>query len=492
MAERRILNPGEKETVRGNFRDICYICETTLNDYDASEIEYDHIYDYAGGYPQELSDFAPVHASARPDRLNCHKDKGRKSPYEYKEEKRIERVMQGVTGLGDLCQQPTSIDIQLDYPGRKVIFAGLTLPLYSQKLDGTDHWYFYHEIPVRYLANDDLIQLRPLEPKIFPLIAHLRHSVQLLPSIGRYDTQSRVVKIFDGQHKAVAQIVGNGRDAIPCIVFVDPDVDDLRVIVVEAHTDLLQQRYKRSHMADKLAAIYQERIDAYRDAVGNPNAPFTEATILRGDSRAKVRQFTIAQIIDELRSHSPFVERYVAEDRRQQRGPNAKPMIWQTLELFIATFAETKAVTTTSDDPANYREDEVKNLAFLLGQIESHMISGKWNPQVPDSEQHKLARNYFYDKASTVWIKEMEKALRYAFDQLQGIVVPGQICYRPILTDDVRRRFIGIFERLAIHGVWINPGYQATIGGNSERDIEALFNNQGLEYIYLTDLRSWS
>jgi len=48
-----------------------------------------------------------------------------------------------------------------------------------------------------------------------------------------------------GSIKRVAQIIGNNRDRIQCLIFVNPDVNALRVTVYEAHTDFVQQRYKK-------------------------------------------------------------------------------------------------------------------------------------------------------------------------------------------------------------------------------------------------------
>jgi hypothetical protein len=321
-------------------------------------------------------------------------------------------------------------------------------------------------------------------------MANFRHSVQLLPCVGRLDAEDKVVKIFDGQHKAVAQMIGNQRTSVPCIVFLTSDVDALRMTVFEAHTTFLQQRYKRSHIADKLASIYLERVAAYRDSIGNPNAPFTENTILRSETKAQIRQFVLAQIIDEVRSQdtNQFIDRYVAVDRREQRGPNAKPMIWQNLEWLIRTFCEMDAVDTTSDDPYNFRESEVTNLTFILRQIENTMISGKWNPQVPNSEQHRLSRNYFYDKTCTVWIKRLEEALRNAMAQMQGKAITGAFCYRDEFNEVVKQRFAGILEKLSSHGVWLNPVAQATIAGAYEKDVEQLFDSQNLDWVYLTKL----
>lgn len=488
--ERRILTEEEKQQVWVDFGNLCYLCGTSLEGYDPDEIEYDHIYAYADGYSQDLSNFAPVHASSRAGRKNCHQDKGRKSPYEYREELRIQQLMQNISGLRDLCNSAEPVDYEIDLSQRTIRFGDKELPVYSQCIDGKDHWYFFHEVSTKHIESDAKIQLRPLEPKIYPLIANFRHSVQLLPCVGRLDPEAKVVKIFDGQHKAVAQIAGNQRASIPCIIFLDTDVDALRVTVFEAHTTFLQQRYKRSHIADKLASIYQERVAAYRESIGNPNAPFTEKAILRGQTKAQIRQFILAQILDEVRNQDEhqFVDRYVAVDRREQRGLNAKPMIWQNLEWLIRTFCQMDAVDTTSDDPQNYRESEVSNLIFVLRQIESKMISGKWNPTVPDSEQHRLSRNYFYDKACTVWIKRLEEALRNAIAQMQGRAVSGPLCYRDEFSDMIKERFSGILEKLATHGVWLNPAAQPTIAGAYEKEVEQLFDNQNLDWVNLTKL----
>src|SRR5215216_2247176 len=100
--KRRILTEVEKQELLAKHKD-CYICLGSLGNYEQSEIQFDHIYNYADGYPQELFNFAPVHASTDLRKKNCHKDKGRKSPFEYREELRIKAALEKVHGLQDLC-----------------------------------------------------------------------------------------------------------------------------------------------------------------------------------------------------------------------------------------------------------------------------------------------------------------------------------------------------------------------------------------------------
>jgi hypothetical protein len=107
--------------------EICYVCLESLENYLEDEIEFDHIYSYVDGYPQELSNFAPIHASRDPRKQNCHKEKGRKSPYEYREEVRIKNALKSVTGLKDLC--PSAVQSVYSILDGKITFNGDTLPL---------------------------------------------------------------------------------------------------------------------------------------------------------------------------------------------------------------------------------------------------------------------------------------------------------------------------------------------------------------------------
>src|SRR5260370_2026784 len=114
-------------------------------------MEYDHIYAYAEGYSQDLGNFAPVHASKNASKRNCHKQKGRKSPYQYKEELRICQSMQNITGLKDVCPQAETLDVSLDTTKRTIRVNGRSLPLYSQRLNNQDHFYFFDELDTRYI-----------------------------------------------------------------------------------------------------------------------------------------------------------------------------------------------------------------------------------------------------------------------------------------------------------------------------------------------------
>jgi hypothetical protein len=482
---RKVLTQEEKNEIMENNKN-CYICLQTLNGYSKEEIEFDHIYNYEDGHPQELSNFAPVHASKDIRRLNCHKAKGKKSPFEYREEIRIKTKLDRITGLKDLCNNPIKSVYNISDDKKTININGEILPLYNQRIKGTDNYYFFCEADIKYLENDDKIQLRPLEPKILSLIFNLKQAVQLLPSLGRLDQDSKTIKIFDGQHKAVAQIIGNNRDKIMCLVFVNPDVDKLRIVIYQAHTDFVQQRYKKSHIDAKLADIYKQKIISYREKVGNPNANYSEKDILNGESKASISNFLLSSILQEIQQERSFIRDYAAQSRSEQKK---HPVLWQSLERIIKIFCNLGPVDETSDSEKNYRSDEIDNICFILDQIEEFSIKNKWDPENPDSESHLLSRTYFYRTAFNNWIDTLQEALKFALELMYDKKIYNAICYQVKFSPEVRSRFSNIIKKLFEHPLWVKREIQNEIATtNQEPAVKEIFKREGLDYIYLTKL----
>ena len=484
--ERRVLTQEEKTSLLNNHKD-CYICLKRLDGYSPEEIEFDHIYNYVDGYPQSLSNFAPVHASSDLRKLNCHRAKGRKSPCQYREELRIKLKLEKVTGLKDICANAVQSTYTISQDNKFITFNDEILPVYNQKIGNNDNLYFFHEIETRFIENDEQIQLRTLEEsKILPLIFNLKQAVQLLPSVGRLDTQTKTVKIFDGQHKAVSQIIGNNRDKISCIIFVNPDIDALRVTVYQAHTDFVQQRYKKSHVDAKLADIYRQKIEAYRKKIGDPNAKYSEKHILNGESRSSIRKFLLSSILSEMRIERTFINDYAAQSRTEQKR---HPILWQSIQRIITQFCNLEPVEEFSDNEKNFRSDEIENLGFIFDRIEEFSLKNKWDPDNPNSIGHQLARTYYYRTAFNNWIKTLEEALRFTLEQMQGAKVYGLLCYRKTFSPENKARFITIHKKLFDHPLWVQEQIQNEIAQtNQDAVVTEIFKREGLDYIYLTKL----
>ena len=167
------------------------------------------------------------------------------------------------------------------------------------------------------------------------------------------------------------------RDYIQCIVFVDAEIKALQEVIYQAHSSFVQQKYNKNHIESKLASIFKNNIEAYRKRIGDPKASFTESQILLSENRAKRNQFVLSATIEELKSYSNFISEYVAPTKKEQK---TQPMIWQSLEKTITILCNTEPVSEPSDSNLNYRNDEIKNIAFIFEQIKSCAIENKWNP----------------------------------------------------------------------------------------------------------------
>jgi hypothetical protein len=91
LAEAQTQEPLRKQA-------LCLICLESLSGYHRSEVESNHIYSYADGNPQYLSNLGPVGAPSSDQKRKCHAAKGGKLAAEYREEVRIKKVLQDVTG----------------------------------------------------------------------------------------------------------------------------------------------------------------------------------------------------------------------------------------------------------------------------------------------------------------------------------------------------------------------------------------------------------
>jgi hypothetical protein len=399
---------------------------------------------------------------------------------------RIQNELEKISGIKDLCISPIKSVYHIDEKEMVININGKTVKLYNQKIDNQNNYYFFDEIEIKYIGNDEQIQLRPLESKIFDLIMNLKLNVQLLPSLGRINKDENIIKLFDGQHKAVAQMIGNNKKYLMCIVFVEPDIGKLREVVYQAHTDFAQQRYKKSHIDAKLADIYLDKINNFRNKIGNPEAPYSESDILNGVSKSEITKFLRSSIIDELRNETTIVQDYVAQDKMEQKS---KPILWQSLEKFITMFANINAVSDYSDSENNHRKDEISNLKFILINIYEYSIKGKWNPDNPESLHHILSRIFYYKTAFNNWLIILEKALRTAYDQMQGKATDGAVCYRNEYNDAIKNRFSGIIKKLFDSPFWVVENNQKEIAtANVDAVVGALFQKNNIDYVYLINL----
>ena len=133
-------------------------------------------------------------------------------------------------------------------------------------MSGSD--YFFCLSPLEYIHHDDFINPRSIGSNIRGLIEEfLKQRPQLhigLAWWARGEDDSGKLKLFDGQHKAAAQILLGSRE-LPVRVFVDPDINTLMQANTNAGSSLRQVAFDKAVMRHLGSSLYHERAQRFQN-----------------------------------------------------------------------------------------------------------------------------------------------------------------------------------------------------------------------------------
>jgi sugar lactone lactonase YvrE len=99
------------------------------------------------------------------------------------------------------------------------------------------------------------------------------------------------VHVFDGQHKAAAQIM-LGAKAMPVRVFIDPDPDTLITTNTNAGTTLKQVAFDKSVQRHLGSTLYRDRIERFRTETnrqGGDDLAFSERDLVATSRVSRAR-----------------------------------------------------------------------------------------------------------------------------------------------------------------------------------------------------------
>ncbi len=266
----------------------------------------------------------------------------------------------------------------------------IEVPIYEDKRCNNMR-YFFALLPIQYVHHDDKINPRSIGSNVSKLIAEFyKGNPQLHISLGYIDTNENnnsPVKLFDGQHKAAAQIL-LGTKEIPVRIFIDPDKDKIIETNFNAGTTLKQVAFDKSIQRHLGSALYQDRVERYQKQTGRDadDYAFSEKSLInfyKGEAREMKRY-----IIDAVKDGITYHEENKLRDYIDMGGrAKEKPLSYSTVEkTFYSFFISNDPLETNIDykleEGLNPRDLEKKQIVRLMNIIAEKILIGKYDFEI--------------------------------------------------------------------------------------------------------------
>ena len=374
----------------------CFICGKAVDiDLHGRNIDIDHVEPTSVGGKDGPENFAACHDS-------CNRAK-------QASDLRVARVLASFQTIAEEIapenRSPNLGDVLSKYGGAEhelpvsvdggVLKASLpsigqvdivTYPIYTDEISGFR--YSFLNLHISYLHHDNHINPRAIGSNLKKLVEEFhRKRPQLHISLGWVDIShghKAKVQIFDGQHKAAAQILLGAR-WLPVRVFIDPDTDILLTTNTVAGTTLHQIAFDKSVQRSLGSSLLADRIDRYRRdrVLDDSDESFSEQDLMnhfKGEAR-EMRKYIVDRVRNSVTSHPENKLRDYIE--HGGRG-TAKPLSYSTIEgtfysLFIHQGVLTSAFNHKFEEGTNPRQLEIEQIVRLMNIIAEKVYIGKFD-----------------------------------------------------------------------------------------------------------------
>ena len=377
----------------------CFICDEAIDLLlHKGQLDIDHIDPLADDGLDAENNFALTHSA-------CNRRKGasnlqvarRLAEFDRLQQKARESGKRGAN-LGDILEhhqgstallrvrcQDGEASFSLAETGRPEVCRASIL---QDKL--SDMRSFFGSFPLEYLHHDDIINPRSIGNIRSLMEEFQKERPQLHVALGWWapsEDGAGPIKVFDGQHKAAAQILLGVRE-LPVRVFLEPDTNVLLQANTNAGGKLRQVAFDPAVMRHLGSTIYVERLNMYREMRGlaADDYTFSESDLVRfyrGESREMERYIVDAQrdaVNSEIKNTLlQFVE---------WTGKGAtRPLSYMPIERsFFKELLYKKALDSPLDEGMeqgeNPRQLERTQLVRAMNLFADVFFVGHWDPDV--------------------------------------------------------------------------------------------------------------
>ena len=376
---------------------LCYICDEPIDlDIHRGNLQIDHIVPKSKGGPDTENNYALTHdicnllksdSDLRVARCLALLDKMRTQARASGERgANLAHVLERYGGgKATLRAKRIGETMQVGYPeaGDTQIYSTL---IYKDELSGDD--YFFAYVPIEYIHHDDIINPRDIGSSIRGLLNEfIQGRPQLHVGLAHWmddGSGGGLLKMFDGQHKAAAQIM-LGTRKLPVRVFMNPNREVLTTTNTNAGSTLRQVAFDRATMRHLGHTQYLDRISQYRtDYNLQPDdLSFSESDLtshFQGE-----RNKVVGHIIDALRdsiTHDP--DNRLTDFMEMGGRSTARPLAYATVDSAFYQLLYKRVLSSPMDEDAdsNPRDLERSQMVQLMNIFADVFIAGHWDSEV--------------------------------------------------------------------------------------------------------------
>lgn len=498
-------------------KEICFICENAIDlKLHKDSLDIDHIVPTKLGGKDDPINFALTHASCNRSkqvsdlniaRILHHFERLKNDISSENRGPNLDDIMKEKGGSQHeiiFNKQNKNIKYSLPEIGNNQIFD---LPVYTDTLSGFE--YFFTNLPIEYLYHDDKINPRSLGQNISKLIQefYLKRP-QLHISLAWIDLNSSKtkVRVFDGQHKAAAQIL-LGIKQLPVRIFINPNPDVLLTTNTNAGTTLRQVAFDKSVQRHLGNALYLDRIDRYKADCNLTDGDynFSERDLLKyfkGESREMKRY-----ILDAVRDSITFNPENKLKDYIELGGRGKdRPLSYNTIEktfysFFIFQDALETPINYRLEEGSNPRELEKEQILELMNLIAEEIFIGKFDGDIGTSQieskiqkgvnlplPHIRAFRMSKEEILYNWLRYIEQIIKNYFI-MQGKPIQESKLFQYKFPEPLWERIKIFIKNMTNLPVWINKELSSTVfGGKQGNDYwQTIFetgkSSQGLQVL---------
>ena len=474
----------------------CFICEKEI-DPDINSTNIDHIRPLANGGKDEPSNFAITHE-------HCNKSKQDADLLIAKKLFHLQEIIKDAESKKEVpslkhvlvANNGSKYDFKFKIENDQLVYsfdnAGDTsikrTEIFLDTLSNEQTAFI--SVPIEYLYHDDKINPRGINSSISLLIKEFhKPNPQLHLSLARIDDGK--IKIFDGQHKAVAQIMLGVRNVVVRL-FIEPDVDRLVETNTIAGSKLKQIAFDKAIVRQLHDTLYAERLRKYQKDhfLDEDDFSFSEQNIanhFRGE-RGNVKLYIINSQKNAItRNPENKLQSYINFDGRG----TSLPLSYSTFEkTLLSAFVNAKTILSS---PINFKMDEGLNprilekeqLVLLCNIIAEELLIGKYDDEVGTNkienkiatgvgntitDDHLIACRLFKEEIMYNWIQYIKLLVKNHF-AYTGAMYDDENLFQQKLPSQLWENIKTFLENLRNLPVWKDRSMSTTIfGGKNNYD----------------------